>query len=252
VIQTRGLTKRFGVVEAVRDLDLDVRPGTIFGFLGPNGAGKTTTLRMLTGLLRPTSGTAHVAGFDVVSDPVRVKQEVGYLPDNPFLYDHLTVGEFLTFIGDIYGLAAADVRERAAAYLELFDLAAACGLRASELSMGMRKKAVLVAMLVRRPRVLILDEPTSGLDPRAVKALRDLLERLAGDGAAILFSTHILEVAQRISHTIGILSHGRLIACGTMDALRAQASRDRDGASDHDLEEIFLELTGPEDRPDAG
>jgi ABC-2 type transport system ATP-binding protein len=246
VIETDRLTKTFGATEAVRDLTLRVEAGTIFGFLGPNGAGKTTTLRMLCGLLRPTSGTAVLDGIDVTTDPMGVKRIVGYLPDSPFLYDHLTLTEFLTFVGDVYGVPAARVIELGSRYLSIFELQDRAGERIAGFSLGMRKKAALAALLVREPRVLLLDEPTSGLDPRAVKTLRELLATLAGRGATILFSTHILEVAQKISHTIGIIARGRLVACGTMDELKAQAT-----GANRDLEEIFLALT-EEPKADAG
>ncbi|MBI4862112.1 MAG: ABC transporter ATP-binding protein [Candidatus Riflebacteria bacterium] len=238
MIQTNQLTKRFGEFAAVSGLTLSVPPGTIFGFLGPNGAGKTTTLRMVTGLLRPTSGTATIAGLDVVSDPEGVKRLVGYLPDNPFIYDHLTVVEFLTFIGDVYGVPATQVRQLGEQYLTRFGLADVAHQAAADLSLGTKKKVALVALLVRRPKVLFLDEPTSSLDPKAVKTLRDLLAQVAAEGTTVFFSTHILEVAQRISHTMGIIARGRLVACGTMDQLKSQAHTDNP-----DLEPIFLSLT---------
>ena len=247
MIETHELTKSFGQTTAVSDLTLTVDKGTIFGFLGPNGAGKTTTLRMLCGLLRPTSGRALVAGIDVAADPMGAKSVVGYLPDNPFLYDHLTVTEFITFIGDVYQVPASQVVELGTRYLSLFEIADRSGERIGGLSMGMRKKAALVALLVRQPGVLLLDEPTSGLDPKAVKTLRELLSTLAREGAAILFSTHILEVAQRISHTIGIISRGRLVACGDLEGLRHKARRE-----DRDLEEIFLSLTSEENEGQTG
>jgi ABC-2 type transport system ATP-binding protein len=241
LIRTEALSKTYGSVQAVSDLNLDVPAGSIFGFLGPNGAGKTTTLRMLTGLLKPTSGSVSVAGLDVRTHPTKVKQVIGYLPDNPFVYDHLTIAEFLTFVGDIYQVKKKQLHELGERYLRLFELEGRSNQRASELSLGMRKKVALAALLVREPQVLFLDEPTSGLDPKAVKELRDLLANLASSGMTIFFSTHILEVAQRISHTIGIINGGRMVACGNMEELREKAH-----AEDRDLEEIFLSLTESE------
>jgi len=238
MIEIVGLSKTYGDKRAVSDLTLSVEPGTIFGFVGPNGAGKTTTLKMLAGLLRPTSGNARICGVDVVADPIRVKEILGYLPDNPFLYDYLTITEFLTFVGDVYKIPESRIREKGEEYLRLFDLTNQAGHHMAELSFGMKKKAALTALLVREPRVLLLDEPTSSLDPKAVKTLRDLLLKMASEGTTVFFSTHILEVAQRISHTVGIIAGGKLIASGTMDELKARVHADN-----RDLEGIFLSLT---------
>lgn len=236
MIQTKGLTRMFGAHAAVAGLDLSIGAGTIYGFLGPNGAGKTTTLRMLTGLMRPTSGSARVAGLDVVSQGIEVRRHIGFLPDQPFLYESLTVAEFLTFVADMFGLDES-ARTLTEPLLERFEVASWAGARMGTLSLGTSKKVALVAVLMRNPSVLFLDEPTSGLDPRAVATLRDLLIERSREGTTVFFSTHILEAAQRIAHRLGILNRGRLVAEGTFAELAQRAH------GGQDLEAVFLSLT---------
>ena len=240
MIQTTGLTKRFGSLVAVRDLDLAVEAGELFGFLGPNGAGKTTTVRMLVGLLQPTAGTAVVAGHDVLEEPLEVKRAVGYLAEVPYLYEKLTGAEFLRFVGGLHGLTDAESDERAERLLALFDL----GEKRDELvqgySRGMRQKLGLSAALLHEPRVLLLDEPLAGFDPRSAARAEEVLRELCGRGVSVLMCTHVLEIAERMCDRIGILDRGQLIAVGSMDELRRQA-RSADGAT---LEDLFLELTG--------
>jgi ABC-2 type transport system ATP-binding protein len=240
MIQTRGLTRHYGALAAVQDLDLDVRPGELFGFLGPNGAGKTTTLRMLIGLLSPTAGTALVAGHDVQREPLAAKRSTGYMPDEPAIYGKLTGREFLRFVGGLYGLSDPQVDARARPLLELLDLADRLDQELQGYSHGMRQKMVLCAALLHDPKVLLLDEPLSGLDPRSARAVKDLLRAFCAGGGAALFSTHTLEIAERMCDRIGILDHGRLAAVGTMDELRAQAH----SAAGATLEDLFLQLTG--------
>ncbi len=239
LIKTSGLTRQFGPVTAVDHIDLQVNAGEIYGFLGPNGSGKTTTIRMLTGLLEPTSGKAFICGHDISREPARAKALIAYVPDQPKIYGKLTAREFLALMADLYRMPPDYAREQAARLLAMFELTE----RADELlegySHGMRQKVVLAAALIHRPRVLLMDEPTVGLDPRSARLLKNVLQQLARLGAAIFVSTHILEIAERMCHRVGILQQGRLIAQGSPEELRRQV-----GHADESLEDIFLELTG--------
>ena len=238
LIETQHLVKRYGEKPAVDDVSLGVRPGEIFGFLGPNGAGKTTTIRMIVGLLKPSSGTVRVAGFDVQAEPIRAKAATGYVPDEPNLYAKLSARELLRFIGDLYGLDRVQVARRSEELLRMFELAEAADDTIDSYSHGMRQKTALAAALVHDPKVLMLDEPTVGLDPRSARMIKDILHQMAERGAAVFLSTHILEIAEHMCDRIGIIDHGKLIAIGTMDELRGQ------GAGQASLEDIFLSLTG--------
>lgn len=237
LIRTENLSKRFGGVTAVKQLNLEVKAGEIFGFLGPNGSGKTTTIKMLTGLLEPSAGRGFICGYDIVREPAQAKALLAYVPDQPKLYGKLTAREFLFLIADLYRIPRNISRPRAQQLLEMFGLAE----RADELlegySHGMRQKVVLAAALIHQPRVLLMDEPTVGLDPASARLLKDVMAQLVEQGATIFVSTHILEIAERLCHRVGILQQGRLIALGSPEELRAQAGQ---GQS---LEDIFLELT---------
>ena len=242
IISAHGLTKRFGKLVAVRDVSFDIEAGQVFGFLGPNGAGKTTTIRMLTGLVRPSSGSASVAGFDVSSEPLAVKRRVGYLAETPYLYPKLSGREFLAFVGALYGVPASAVRSRAARLLALFELADKADDLVETYSHGMRQKLALGGALMHEPPVLFLDEPTSGLDPRSARLVKDLLVALVARGHTVFLSTHVLEIAEQLCHRVGIINHGQVIATGTLEELRQQAQA-------YSLEDIFLQLTGgAEDR----
>ncbi len=237
MIETHRLTKWYGQVLAVDGLDLVIHAGEIFGFLGPNGAGKTTTIKMLVGLLRPTQGEALIGGYDVQEQPLQAKALVGYLPDQPFLYEKLTGWEFLRFIGRLYNLESEVVERRGRDLLHLFGLEERADDLIQGYSHGMRQKVALAAALLHEPKAFFLDEPTVGLDPKSARQVKDLLRHLARRGTAIFMSTHILEVAERMCDRVGIINQGRLIACGTMEELR----REEGGGT---LEEIFLQLTG--------
>jgi ABC-2 type transport system ATP-binding protein len=239
IVQAAGLTKHFGKLVAVRDLSFSVPAGEVFGFLGPNGAGKTTTIRMLTGLVRPTSGTACVAGFDVLREPLEVKRRVGYLAETPYLYPKLTGREFLQFMGGLYEVPASTTRQRAERLLGLFELVDKADQLVESYSHGMRQKLALAGAMLHEPQVLFLDEPTSGLDPRGARLIKDLLLGLVARGHTIFLSTHVLEIAEQLCHRVGIMQHGQLVATGTLDELRRQAQRDAGS-----LEDIFLQLTG--------
>jgi len=235
MIETKQLTKKYSNLTAVSELDLQINPGELFVFLGANGAGKTTTIKMLTGLLQPTSGTATIAGFDVVKSPLDVKKVIGYLPDEPFLYNKLTGREFLQFIANMHGIQKKDRVDR---FIDLFELSKSADELIEGYSLGMRKKISIGAALIHDPKVLFLDEPTGGLDPKSAKTMKDLLLDIRQRGTTVFMTTHILEIAERMCDRVGIIDQGKLIRVGTMDELRREA---QSGSS---LEDIFLELTG--------
>jgi len=242
LIETRNLIKRYGDKIAVKDVSFDVHGGEIFGFLGPNGAGKTTTIKMIVGLLQPTSGSVKVAGFDVQTQPILAKAASGYVPDTPNLYAKLSGRELLRFVGDLYSLERGQVAHRIDELLRTFELTAAADDTIDSYSHGMQQKASLAAALVHDPRVLVLDEPTVGLDPKSARLIKDILRQLAERGAAVMLSTHILEIAERMCDRIGIINKGELVAIGTMDELRHLGQ-----SGESSLEDIFLGLTGGAD-----
>ena len=239
LIQTQHLTKRFGDKIAVKDVSFEINSGEVFGFLGPNGAGKTTTIKIIVGLLQPTSGRVTVAGYDISAQPIQAKAASGYVPDTPNLYAKLTGRELLSFVGDLYNLDRSQVERRIDELLRMFDLISAANDTIDSYSHGMQQKTALAAALMHDPKVLILDEPTVGLDPKSARLIKDILRQMADRGAAVFLSTHILEIAERMCDRIGIINKGELIAVGTMDELRALGQTG--GAS---LEDIFLSLTG--------
>jgi ABC-2 type transport system ATP-binding protein len=227
-----------GAVRAVDDLSLTVPPGEIFGFLGPNGAGKTTTIKLIVGILKPDAGTIKIAGLDNRADALRCKAMTAYVPDEPEIYERLKGIEYLDFMGDVYGVPGGQRRERILHWLEAFELTRAVSDPIQTYSHGMRQKIILTAALMIKPRVLVLDEPMVGLDPRSSHLLKEAMRQHCDGGGTLFFSTHIMEVAERLCDRIGIIHKGRLAACGTLAELRDQA---KDKAS---LENIFLELTG--------
>jgi ABC-2 type transport system ATP-binding protein len=240
LIEASNLTKQFGEKIAVNNINFQVFPGEVFGFLGPNGAGKTTTIKMMVGLLKPTSGIVRIAGFDIHQQPLPAKALTGYVPDTPNLYAKLSGREFLTFVGDLYEIERTQIQRRIDELLRLFDLVQAGDDTIDSYSHGMQQKTALAAALMHDPRVLVLDEPTVGLDPKSARLIKDILRQLAERGAAIFLSTHILEIAERMCDRIGIINQGELVAVGTMDELRRLNGRQ--GVAS--LEDIFLELTG--------
>ena len=239
MIKLENLAKSFGSHVAVRDLSLEVKPGEIFGFLGPNGAGKTTTVKMMTGLLKPNAGRVLVDGVDMALDPVAAKRRMGLVPDEPFVYPKLTGTEYLRFIGELYGVAPADIARRAPELLAMFELTDYAGELVESYSHGMRQKLVLAGILLHEPKALVLDEPMVGLDPKSGRLVKDIFARLAERGTAVFMCTHVLEIAEKLCHRIGIMIGGRMVACGTLEELRATARKDGS-----DLEGVFLSLTG--------
>jgi len=246
MIAFRQLSKRYGTFTAVKDLELSVERGEVFGFLGPNGAGKTTTIRMMMGILVPTSGRATIDGLDCQADRVELKRRVGYLPDNPIFYEYLRAREILEFVGEMHGLPRAEVEQRAGRLLGELMLEDASEEFAANYSTGMKKKLGLACALIHDPAVLILDEPTNGLDPRASREVQDRLRVAAAQGKTIFLSTHLLDMAERLCSRVGIIHKGELVAVGALQALQEKVVP---GGS---LEEVFLKVTQPEEAEGSG
>jgi ABC-2 type transport system ATP-binding protein len=247
LIDIQGLAKRYGDFTAIADLDLAVGAGELFALLGPNGAGKTTTIRMLMGILRPSAGSARIAGHDCFSERVEVMRRIGYLPDEPVFYDYLRGREIVRFVGEMHGLARAEIARRADPLLARLELADAGEEFAVNYSKGMKKKLALLCALLPEPEVLILDEPTNGLDPYATRALHELMREQVAGGRTIFFSTHLLDQAEKLSHRVGIVFKGRLVAVGTPSELRARVAAT--GAPAATLEDVFFALTGDRGEP---
>jgi len=241
-IDLKEVTKSFGTLKAVNKLELTVEPGEIRGLLGPNGSGKSTTMKMILGLLKPDSGSINVCGVDVRSKPVEARRHLGYVPETPFLYEYLSAAEYLDLVGVAYGLDKAERQKRAGELLQALQLEKQVNEVMSGYSQGMRQKIALISALMHRPDVLILDEPLNGLDPRSARIVKEILHRLAGEGVSILFSTHVLEIADAICNKITIISNGSTVAEGTSQEIKAMA-----GLKSSSLEDVFLKLTGSED-----
>lgn len=226
-----------GGTKAVDNVSFEVRPGEIFGFLGPNGAGKTTTLKMIVGLLRPDEGNIFVNGLNVEENSLQVKKMISYVPDNHDVYERLTGIEYLNFIGDMYGISKEDRSEKINNYLELFELKNAVNDLIKSYSHGMKQKIVLIGALLNEPEIFILDEPLVGLDPKSAFKLKEIMRERCDAGKSVFFSTHVLEVAEKLCDKIAIISKGQIIACGTIEELMGQSK------NKESLENIFLELT---------
>ena len=232
MLEIQHLTKRYGSKVAVDDLTLHIRPGEICGFIGHNGAGKTTTIKACCGILPFDSGEILVGGVSVRKDPIVCKRQLAYLPDNPDLYDFMTGVKYLNFIGDVFGVGQAERRERIGRYGEMFALTQDLGQPISAYSHGMKQKLAIISALLHQPKLLILDEPFVGLDPKATHLLKGVMGELCQAGGAIFFSTHVLEVAERLCHQVAIIKNGRLVAKGPMEEVKG----------DQSLETVFLEL----------
>ena len=239
MIATHDLVKKYGSFTAVDGVSLEVPAGEIHGFLGPNGAGKTTTIRMIAGLLKPTSGRIAVNGHDLAREPERAKASLGFIPDRPFIYEKLTAGEFLRFHAGLYGVDGPGVGDRVREMLELFELTKWEHELIESFSHGMKQRLVMCAAFLHRPPAILVDEPMVGLDPRGARLIKDVFRRMASHGVAILMSTHTLEVAEEMCDRISIILKGRIIARGTVAELRTMA-----GDSDDQLTAVFLKLTG--------
>lgn len=239
MIETASLTKSFGAKKAVRGLSLRVEAGEVMGFLGPNGSGKTTTIRLLMGLLRPTSGRASILGRDCHSEAVALKREVGYLPDEPFLYPYLSGLEILELVAGLHGFERDEARRRAAGLAERLGLGQAAGAYSVTYSLGMKKRLALAMALIHQPRVLIMDEPTNGLDPKGAREMRATIAELAAEGRTIFLSTHLLDAAEKLCHRVAIIRDGTLQAVGTPAELRGHFQ----ATAETTLEELFLRVT---------
>lgn len=238
MIRIQNVSKFYGKLGAVVELSLDVPKGELFCFLGPNGAGKTTTLKILCGLLKPTSGATYIGNINMQADPVNAKKTIGYIPDMPFLYDRLTAKEFFLFNGDLYGIPRDVEEERFKELFSLFNLMDQQSTLVKDLSHGMKQRLIYASTFLHDPQVLFIDEPLIGLDPYTIRLIKDLLRAKAAAGMTIFLTTHILALAEDIADRIGIILNGRLTTLGTLPELLAANK----GASD--LEELFLALTG--------
>lgn len=239
MIRMEKLTKHFQQVTAVDSVSIQVAPGEIYGFLGPNGAGKTTTIKMLAGIMRPSSGSIFVDDIELEKHPLKVKSRVGFIPDRPFLYDKLTGMEFMTFMANLYGLNSGGREKRIRQFLELFELAEWSGELVGSYSHGMKQRLIMSAALLHQPRVFVVDEPLVGLDPKGARLIKRIFHELRRDGLTVFMSTHTLAIAEELCDRIGIIQRGKLLAEGTVNELKQLA-----GQEDSRLESIFLRLTG--------
>ena len=239
MISIQQLTKRYGSFTAVDGIALEVPRGQLFGFLGPNGAGKTTTLRMIAGILQPTSGTIAVAGHDIQREPQAAKSRLGFIPDRPYVYEKLTGAEFLRFVAGLYGQGGAAVEARMDELLALFELTDWKDQLVEKYSHGMRQKLIISSALVHRPDVIVVDEPMVGLDPKGQSFLKDLFRQFCDRGGTVLMSTHTLEIAEAVCDRIAIIQKGKIAAVGTMAEVRHQTE-----SHGQSLEQVFLKLTG--------
>ncbi len=242
MVIAEGITKRFGNTLAVDYLSVEVQSREIYGFLGPNGAGKTTTIKMLTGILRPDSGSIEILGMDMKDREMEIKRRIGIVPEEPKMYENLRGHEFASFIMEIYRVQRDETTRRLSEICQAFQIDYLDRF-ISDYSHGMKQKLMVATTLMRQPSVLFLDEPTVGLDARSAKILKLLLRRMADNGAAVFLTTHVLEIAEKMCDRIGIIDKGVLIAEGTMEELRARSRREDDVS----LEDLFLELTGAEE-----
>ena len=234
MLNIEHLTKTYGEKKAVDDLSLHIAPGEIYGFIGHNGAGKTTTIKACCGILQYDSGEVYIDGVSVKENPIAAKAKLAYIPDNPDLYEFMTGIQFLNFIGDVFGVSAEDRQARIRKYADLFELTNDLAQPISAYSHGMKQKLAVISALLHEPKLLIMDEPFVGLDPKASHILKELMRELCKNGGAIFFSTHVLEVAEKLCDKVAIIKGGKLIKSGTMDEVKGDAS----------LENVFLELEG--------
>ncbi len=237
MLKIEHLTKQYGEKKAVDDLSLHIQPGEIYGFIGHNGAGKTTTIKSCCGILRFDSGEIFVDGVSVKENPIECKRKLAYIPDNPDLYEFMTGIQFLNFVADIFGVSADDRQERIRRYGDLFELTGDLAQPVSAYSHGMKQKLAIISALIHAPKLMIMDEPFVGLDPKASHQLKEIMRGICDEGGAIFFSTHVLEVAEKLCDRVAIIKGGRLIKAGTMEEVKGDTS----------LEDVFLELEGDHD-----
>jgi len=240
MIRMENVTKNFGEHVAVAGIDLQVNKGEIFGFLGPNGAGKTTSIRMVTGILPPSTGRILIDGIDIQERPIECKRKTGYIPDRPYVYEKLKGWEFVEFMLLLYDNYNEEAIQAAHKYFDLFKITFAKDKMIEDYSHGMKQKIVILASLLHKPDILVIDEPMVGLDPRGAKTLKELFKTLADSGTTIFLSTHTMSVAQELCDRISIINHGKILATGTMEQLKHR------GQTEDDLESIFLKITEEE------
>lgn len=234
MLKIEHLTKTYGEKRAVDDLSLHIRPGEIYGFIGHNGAGKTTTIKAACGILQYDSGEIYLDGVSMKEDPIRAKASLAYIPDNPDLYDFMTGIQFLNFVADVFGVTEHDRKERIRKYGDTFELTADLAQPVASYSHGMKQKLILISALIHEPKLIIMDEPFVGLDPKASYLLKEMMREICDKGGAIFFSTHVLEVAEKLCDKVAIIKSGKLIKSGTMEEVKGDTS----------LEQVFLELEG--------
>ena len=232
MLKIEHLTKNYGDKKAVDDLSLHIRPGEIFGFIGHNGAGKSTTLKSVVGILRFDEGKITINGDSITEEPVKCKKELAYIPDNPDLYDFMSGIKFLNFVADVFAIPASERQERIRKYADLFELTGDLAQPISAYSHGMKQKLTVIAAWLHSPKLIVMDEPFVGLDPKASHLLKEMMREHCDEGGAIFFSTHVLEVAEKLCDKVAIIKQGRLIKVGTMEEVKG----------DDSLEEVFLEL----------
>ena len=232
MLKIEHLTKRYGERTAVADLSLHIAAGEIFGFIGHNGAGKTTTIKACCGILTPDEGSVFIDGEDIRKNPISCKRKLAYLPDNPELYEFMTGVQYLNFIADVFGVSAEERKKRIVEYRDLFELTDDLGQPINGYSHGMKQKLAIISALIHEPKLIIMDEPFVGLDPKAAHIVKELMRRICDNGGAIFFSTHVLDVAEKLCDKVAIIKSGRLIRSGTMEEVRG----------DESLESVFLEL----------
>ncbi|MGN0998424.1 MAG: ABC transporter ATP-binding protein [Faecousia sp.] len=232
MLTIKNLTKTYGQKKAVDNLSLHIRPGEIYGFIGHNGAGKTTTLKACCGILQFDAGEICIDGVSIQADPIACKRKLAYIPDNPDLYEFMTGIQFLNFISDIFGVSAEDRKERIEKYADMLELTQDLGQSISAYSHGMKQKLAIISALIHEPKLIIMDEPFVGLDPKASHQLKELMRQICDNGGAIFFSTHVLEVAEKLCDKVAIIKGGKLIQSGTMEEVKGDTS----------LESVFLEL----------
>jgi len=244
MIEVSGLTKRYGEFTAVRDLSFTVQPGEVMGLVGPNGAGKTTTLRCATGIIPPTQGTTRLGGIELTADPVAAKRQLAFFPDEPRLFEYLTVWQHLNFVARLYSVT--DWAERAGSILDELEMGDKKELLPGELSRGMKQKLTIACGLLHRPKVIIFDEPLTGLDPGGIRRMKDVMKRLARDGAAIILSSHLLSLLEEVCTHVLILKNGEKMADGTMAEVRSRFSN----GTALSLEDVFFRATGDAENSD--
>lgn len=232
MLKIEHLTKKYGDFKAVDDLSLHIAPGEIYGFIGHNGAGKTTTLKSVVGILQFDNGEIFIDGTSITADPLKCKKEIAYIPDNPDIYEFMTGIKYLNFVADIFGVSAADRQEKIRKYAEIFELSSDLAQPISTYSHGMKQKLAIISAWIHSPKLIIMDEPFVGLDPKAAHLLKGMMREICGNGGAIFFSTHVLEVAEKLCDKIAIIKEGKLVRSGTMEEVKG----------DDSLEAVFLEL----------